>query len=60
MSDDTDHVLDPLVSLTLGVNEQRPAPAEVSDDAILHRVVVSREAEDLPGPDLDWVTHGAE
>lgn len=41
------HVLDPLVSLTLRVNEVGPTLGELIDDPILHGQSVIGEASDL-------------
>ena len=60
MQSSTHHVFDPLVRLTLGVNEERPASREFDDDTVLYRQVVLGQPADLPAADFDWITHGGD
>ena len=48
-------VLDPLVPLALGVDQQRKAPRVGHNDAVLDRRRVLRQSTNRPGPDRDGV-----
>lgn len=54
------HILNPLVSLTLRVNKQRPAPGQANDDPIFCWVTVCWQAEDLPASEFHRITHGVQ
>ena len=51
----TDHILDPLVRLSLGVDEEGPSSGILNDDAVLYAQVVARKTGDLPAPNSDGV-----
>lgn len=53
--DDPYQVLDPLVGLPLGVNEEGPPPGVLHNGPILHRQSVLGEASNLPPTYLDRI-----
>lgn len=49
-------VTDPLVSLSLGINEQGPSSGGLSDDSVINREVIRRKGPQVPLADFYGVT----